>query len=389
MNRTGPPRVLLVDDETDFLESLGQRLKLRGLPTLTAVSGPEALEVLDRQPVDVVVLDVRMPGMDGIETLRRIKESHPRVEVVMLTGHADLESSLEGMRFGLFDYLTKPVQLAELIAKIDDAYHRRRGDEVADHEVFTDKLQQHMIVADRLASLGELAASIAHEVNNPLAVIAESAGWLRSKTGQEGTTKADLESAVVHALDKIESAIDRAVRISRNFLSFARAPDALVRDVDLDELASEVGDLISKTAASANIEIAIQAASNLSVTSDPYQLRQVLLNLVTNAVQAIGRDGRVEIVVGGGGDEVYVEVNDDGPGIPEENLERIFEPFFTTKKEGKGTGLGLAVSRGIVEKLNGRIEVASRPGSGCSFRVVLPRRRDERRSDADQRAPRR
>ena len=378
-----------MDDEVDFVTSLGQRLALRDLPTLTASSGPEALSLLDDHPVDVVVLDVRMPGMDGIETLRRIKEAHPRVEVVMLTGHADLESSLEGMRFGFFDYLTKPVQLQQLVEKIDDAYRRRCGEEIDDQEAFTDKLQQHMIVADRLSSLGELAASIAHEINNPLAVIAESAGWLRSKTGHESTTKADLEAAVEHALDKIESAIDRAVRISRNFLSFARAPDALVRDIDLDELASEVGDLISKTAASANIEITIQAGTRLSVTSDPYQLRQVLLNLVTNAVQAIGGDGRVEIVVGGTTDEVYVEVNDDGPGIPEEDLERIFEPFFTTKKEGKGTGLGLAVSRGIVEKLNGRIEVASRPGSGCSFRVVLPRRWDERRSDGNQRAPRR
>jgi signal transduction histidine kinase len=389
MDEAARPRVLLVDDEVDFVTSLGQRLALRDLPTLTASSGPEALSLLDDHPVDVVVLDVRMPGMDGIETLRRIKEAHPRVEVVMLTGHADLESSLEGMRFGFFDYLTKPVQLQQLVEKIDDAYRRRCGEEIDDQEAFTDKLQQHMIVADRLSSLGELAASIAHEINNPLAVIAESAGWLRSKTGHESTTKADLEAAVEHALDKIESAIDRAVRISRNFLSFARAPDALVRDIDLDELASEVGDLISKTAASANIEITIQAGTRLSVTSDPYQLRQVLLNLVTNAVQAIGGDGRVEIVVGGTTDEVYVEVNDDGPGIPEEDLERIFEPFFTTKKEGKGTGLGLAVSRGIVEKLNGRIEVASRPGSGCSFRVVLPRRWDERRSDGNQRAPRR
>ena len=113
------PHVLLVDDEVDFVASLGQRLELRGLPTLTATSGPDAIEILRGQPVDVVVLDVRMPGMDGIETLRRIKEAHPLVEVVMLTGHADLESALDGMRFGFFDYLTKPVQLPKLIEKIE------------------------------------------------------------------------------------------------------------------------------------------------------------------------------------------------------------------------------------------------------------------------------
>jgi signal transduction histidine kinase len=377
MNDTRPPRVLLVDDEVDFLTSLSQRLQLRGVPTLSASNGPDALEILDRKPVDVVVLDVRMPGMDGIEALRHIKERHPRVEVVMLTGHADLDTAFEGMRFGFFDYLTKPVQLPELIAKIEDAFRRRRGEEVAGGETFTGKLQQHMIVADRLASLGELAASIAHEINNPLAVIAESAGWLRSRASRAEVGPDELRSAVSLALDKIESAIDRASRISQNFLRFARAPDAQVRDLDLGELASEVRDLTVRTAAHADIEVAVTRApgADLSLSSDPYQVRQVLLNLVTNAIQAIGREGRVELAVDGRPDEVSVSVVDDGPGIPPEHLERIFEPFFTTKEEGHGTGLGLAVSRGIVEKLGGRIEVDNRPGSGCTFRLVLPRSR--------------
>jgi len=371
------PRLLLVDDEEDFLLSLGRRLELRGLPTLTATNGPDALGILNDNPVDVVVLDVRMPGMDGIEVLRRIKERHPRIEVVMLTGHADLETALEGMRFGFFDYLTKPVQLPQLVEKIEDAFRRRCGEQADEHEVFTDKLQQHMIVADRLSSLGELAASIAHEINNPLAVISESAGWLRSVAGRESTTKSELEASCERALDKIESAIDRAVRISHNFLRFARAPDAIVREVDLGALAAEVGDLTSKTAANAGIEIEVETkpGTDCSIVSDSYQLRQVLLNLVTNAVQAIGNDGRVGIVVGGDRSEAQIEVVDDGPGIPEEHVERVFEPFFTTKEEGRGTGLGLAVSRGIVEKLGGRIEVDNRPGEGCTFRLVLPRQR--------------
>ncbi len=377
MNQTDPPRVLLVDDETDFLESLGQRLRLRGLPTLTAVSGPEALEILDRQQVDVVVLDVRMPGMDGIETLRRIKESHPRVEVVMLTGHADLETSLEGMRFGFFDYLTKPVQLPLLLEKIDDAFRRRCGDETGRNETFTDKLQEHMIVADRLSSLGELAASIAHEINNPLAVISESAGWLRSRADREGLSTEELRSALDRALEKIESAVDRAARISQNFLRFSRAPDAVVRAIDLRDLAAEVRELTWRAAAQNEIEIMVteDPGAEIPVTSDPYQLRQVLLNLVTNAVQAIKRDGRIELTVGGDEDWARIAVIDDGPGISDEDLERIFEPFFTTKQEGHGTGLGLAVSRGIVEKLGGRIEVESRPGAGCTFIVVVPRHR--------------
>jgi two-component system, NtrC family, sensor kinase len=377
MNEAATPRVLLVDDEIDFLSSLAQRLELRGLPVLTASSGAEALEILDREPQDVVVLDVRMPGMDGIETLRRIKDRHPQVQVVMLTGHADLESSIEGMRFGFFDYLTKPVKLAQLVEKIDEAFSRRRGEEVVGRETFTDKLQEHMIVADRLASLGELAASIAHEINNPLAVISEAAGWLRSRAGRDELSAEDLRAALDRALDKIESAVDRAARISRNFLHFARAPDAAVRATDLGELAFEVRELMWRSAAADNIEVVVTTAegADLTVETDPYQLRQVLLNLVTNAVQAVAHGGRVEIAVDGARDQVTTAVVDDGPGIPDEHIERIFEPFFTTKQAGHGTGLGLSVSRGIVEKLGGRIEVESRPGAGCTFRVVVPRRR--------------
>jgi signal transduction histidine kinase len=371
------PRVLLVDDELDFLEMLSQRLRLRGLPVVTAPSGPGALDVLDREEVDVVVLDVRMPGMDGIEVLRRIKERHPRVEVVMLTGHADLESSLEGMRFGFFDYLTKPVAIGDLIEKIGDAYRRRLGEPVTDGETFQEKLKEHMIVADRLASLGELAASIAHEINNPLAVIAEAAGWLRSRASHAETSAKDLEEATALALDKIERAVDRASRISQNFLRFARVPETQVREVDLRDLAAGVVELTSKTADRSSVEVVVVAPETVdpSLETDPYQLRQVLLNVVTNAVQAVDRGGRVEIRIDGGPAAVCVSVIDNGPGIPAEYIERIFEPFFTTKGEGEGTGLGLAVSRGIVEKLGGRIEVDSRPGEGCTFRIVLPRRR--------------
>jgi signal transduction histidine kinase len=376
MSDADGPKVLLVDDERDFLESLRQRLDLRGLPALAAASGPQALEILDDNSVDVVVLDVRMPEMDGIETLRRIKEKFPRIEVVMLTGHADLETSLEGMRFGFFDYLTKPVKVDLLIEKINEAHRRGRGERVqSGTETFTEKLQEHMIVADRLASLGELAASIAHEINNPLAVISEAAGWLRSTLARGGKSPEEAAQSIDRALTKIETAVERAARISRNFLRFSRAPDADLREMDLDALAAEVRDLMLKSAATANIEIVVEPAGEKPavVTTDPFQLRQVLLNLVTNAIQAIGRDGRVVITVGRDHEGATIAVIDNGPGIDEDHLERIFEPFFTTKDEGRGTGLGLAVSRGIVEKLGGQLEVENREGEGCTFRVTLPR----------------
>jgi signal transduction histidine kinase len=374
-SEAAPPRILLVDDEVDFLDNLHQRLVLRGMPALKASSGAEALATLENEDVDVVVLDVRMPGMDGIETLRRIKEDHPRIEVVMLTGHADLESSLEGMRFGFYDYLTKPVQIETLVSKIHDAHER--GDEggINNGETFRGKLKQHMVVADRLASLGELAGSIAHEINNPLAIIAESAGWLRTRFNRAGGIPEQVAADAELALDKIERAVDRARRISQNFLRFSRSPDAIVRETNLGGLAAEVVELTSKTAYHHGVSVAVLSESEAatSLSTDPFQLRQVLLNLVTNAIQAVPEGGKVSIRLGGDDQEVSAAVEDNGPGIPEENIERVFEPFFTTKPEGHGTGLGLAVSRGIVERLGGRIEIDNRPGEGCTFRVVIPR----------------
>jgi signal transduction histidine kinase len=296
----------------------------------------------------------------------------------MLTGHADLETSLEGMRFGFFDYLTKPVRLEDLIEKIREAFERGSGERIAAQETFTSKLREHMIVADRLASLGELAASIAHEINNPLAVISEAAGWLRSCLDRGSLSNEELAAEVDRALSKIEAAVERAARISRNFLRFSRAPDANQREIDLGTLATEARDLMLRTAAAANIEIVVERPKDrpLMITTDPYQLRQVVLNILTNAVQAIGRDGRVLISVEPTSDGASIAVIDDGPGIDENHVERVFEPFFTTKEEGQGTGLGLAVSRGIVEKLGGRLDLENRVGKGCTFRVALPTNRD-------------
>jgi two-component system, OmpR family, response regulator len=118
-------KVLLVDDEEDFRTTLANRLRKRKLEVSEAEGGPEALASMNKQVFDVVVLDVRMPGMDGIEVLKRVKESHPLVEVIMLTGHASVESGIEGMRLGAFDYLMKPCDINDLIVKIQDAYQRK------------------------------------------------------------------------------------------------------------------------------------------------------------------------------------------------------------------------------------------------------------------------
>jgi len=124
-----PNRVLLVDDEKDFVEILSLRLKEAGEKVATAYSGKACLEILEKQPIDVVILDIKMPGMDGMETLGEIKKRYPLVEVIMLTGHGTTQTAVEGMKMGAFDYLLKPADYDELTTKLEAARKRKEAQE--------------------------------------------------------------------------------------------------------------------------------------------------------------------------------------------------------------------------------------------------------------------
>jgi len=368
-------RLLLVDDEDGFKQPLAKRLGRRGLEALMASSGQEALSVLAEQPVDVVVLDVKMPGMDGLETLAKIRERHPGVEVILLTGHASTADGVEGIKAGAFDYLTKPIEFEHLLSKIGQAQDKRlRAREKREETAFREKIRQQMIATERLASLGTLAAGVAHEINNPLAIISESVGWLRSLLNKEELKDMPHRDGFIMALEKIETSKERAKRITHQLLGFARKTDSLIQETDLAVLLNEVSQLVAREAAAreVRVETDVPPESN-RIFTDPNQLRQVVLNLVTNALQATPPGGLVRLLVRQEQNGLRLEVVDTGEGIPKENLQRIFEPFFSTKPPGKGTGLGLSVSLGIVEKLGGRIEVKSELGRGTTFCVHLPR----------------
>ena len=325
--------------------------------------------------MDVVVLDVKMPGMSGIEALHHIKEKYPKTEVILLTGHATTLDGVEGIKAGAFDYLSKPIELDHLIGKIKHAYDKiRREEEKLKEAEFREKMEQQMIATERLASLGTLAAGVAHEINNPLAIIKESAGWMKLILKKDECAEIPRKQDFDMALNKIEKGVERAKRITLQLLGFARKDDSVLAEVNLKELADEAIQLVTREAANKDIEIVQEMdIPENTIWSDPYQLRQVLLNLLTNAIHATGSGGNITIKLEVIGEEVALSVQDTGQGIPKENLERIFEPFFSTKSPGEGTGLGLFVTRGIVEKLGGTIEVESRLGHGTSFCIKLPK----------------
>ena len=367
-------RILLVDDEGDFRTTIAKRLVKRGMEVEQAGSGEESLVILQDKPVDVVILDVKMPGMGGIETLHQIKKKYPEVEVIMLTGHATTQDGVEGIKTGAFDYLTKPIELEHLLGKIHQAREKiLREDEKAKEAAFRTRMEQQMIATERLASLGTLAAGVAHEINNPLAIIKECAGWMKTILQKEEMAciprKADFEKA----LGKIETGVERARRITHELLGSVKQTDSVLSRVDLKQLIDEAFSLLKNEASDKNVHVNNSVNSRESVIwSDPYKLRQVLLNLLTNAVHATESGGSITMDLKRSGDGVILTIEDTGEGIPKENLSRIFEPFFSTKPTGKGTGLGLFVSRSIIEKLGGEICVESRLGQGTCFTIRLP-----------------
>ncbi|MEJ2039603.1 MAG: ATP-binding protein [Desulfosarcinaceae bacterium] len=243
--------------------------------------------------------------------------------------------------------------------------------EAADKEVST--LNAQLMQNDKLAALGKMAAGIAHEINNPLAVIGEKAGWMRDLLDEEAFRESDSLQEYRTSLNKIEEHVERARKITHSMLGFARRMEPRSDNVDIRDVLRQTIDLMQSQARSNNITITTRFNDDLPViASDQSQLQQVFLNLLTNALDAIGADGSIHVTAERMGAFIDVQVSDNGVGILEHQQRRIFDPFFTTKETGKGTGLGLSVSHSIVEKMGGSLSFTSAPGEGTTFTVRLP-----------------
>jgi signal transduction histidine kinase len=212
---------------------------------------------------------------------------------------------------------------------------------------------------------------VAHEINNPLAIINEKAGLLNDLLSMEEAFPR--REKFIQLVESVIGSVSRCTRITHRLLGFARHMDTKPESVSLPDLISEVIGFLEKEVEYRRIEVAVQNhAQTGELESDRGQLQQVFLNLINNAVSAVDDGGQIDIdITQNGGSAILVTIADNGQGIPRENLERIFEPFFTTK-QGSGTGLGLSITYGIVQKLGGNISVKSEVGKGTCFTVQLP-----------------
>jgi two-component system NtrC family sensor kinase len=235
------------------------------------------------------------------------------------------------------------------------------------------EMNAQLVQSDKLAALGKMAAGVAHEINNPLAVILQKTGWMEDLLMEEEFKESENLDEFRSSLIKIEEHVERARKVVHNMLGYARKMEPRLEDVDVNETIRQTVTMLDNYSRINNITIRTDLAQDLPIIAgDQAQLQQVILNLMTNAVDVLGKNGLIHIKSRVNQTRIYVDISDNGPGIPPETQKKVFDPFFTTKETGKGTGLGLWVSYDIMEKMGGSIKLDSRTGVGTTFTIEIP-----------------
>ncbi|HXU80885.1 MAG TPA: response regulator [Polyangia bacterium] len=364
--------VLLVEDSEDDAAFVLRELKRSDYDIhWQRVETPEAMnEALDRRRWDVILSDYHMPRFSAPEAFRLVKGRGIDIPFIIISGTVGEEVAVEAMRVGVHDYLLKG-----MLTRLMPAIERELREAALRAE--QRKMQEQLLISDRMASVGTLAAGVAHEINNPLAALIANLEFSLEEVDKLETGHA--RSAEIKApLQEAAEAADRVRMIVRDLKVFSRSGDEERRGpVDLKQV-------LESSLRMAWNEIRHRARLERDYGEIPpawgneSRLGQVFLNLLINSAQALpeGRSetNEIRVVTRAHDNKVVVEVRDTGTGIPPEVLPKIFDPFFTTKPAGVGTGLGLAICHKIVTGLGGTIEADSKPGAGTVFKVTLPTR---------------
>ena len=423
-----PALVLVVDDDAIVRILAREALTKAGFTVAEAANGAEALTQFERCRPDIVLLDVLMPEMDGFSvctSLRRLGGGK-HVPVVIMTALEDVESVNHAYQVGATDFITKPInwaliehrvryilrasQTERALREAHDQLEKRVKERTADlwraneqlkleieerkraeqelkavyHDLQVSQMQ--LVQSAKLASIGELASGVAHELNQPLMVIRTASQLVLRHCSEENEN--------YQKLKLIENGTGRMSRIIDHLRTFSRQSKASFQSVDINQVIRDAFLMLGEQLRIREIEVILELAKDLpKISGDATQLEQVLLNLIVNARDSIEEKKETTQQAGGAlritsrvnfdGSPltIRITVSDTGSGIPAENLSRVFDPFFTTKKEGRGTGLGLSISYGIIKEHHGEIQVTESVPQGTTIEISLPVLQDTARTD--------
>jgi len=397
--------LLVIDDDEAIAHNLKKVLKKEGYKVFTAHSGEEGLKIIEKNKIDVVITDINMKGMDGIEVLRMAKAYYSDIEVIMVSGMKEADLSIQALRNGAIDYITKPVNLDEMFISIEKAIkiiglkrthlYRNRELKISSQIIAKmneeleqkvkkrtndlTKTQAQLFQTSKLATLGEMSAGLAHEINQPLGGIALTVSVFRKLMEMNKLTREEIDEG----LTDIETSIRRITKVIDHIRTFARQDSLKFTNVEIKETIESALTLLGEQLRLHEVNVECRYSSEMPIIEgEPYQLEQVWINMITNARDALdekdnqGEGIRKMLVISTGyqkeSNTVFVSFKDNGSGVSKNNKEKVFTPFFTTKEVGKATGLGMSISYGIIEKHNGSIKLISNKNNGTEFKVILP-----------------
>lgn len=380
--------ILVIDDEEGILNLVAVVLGKRGYTVVTANNAAEGVELVATFKPQLVILDYMMPAMDGLEVLTRIKTDFPDTYVIMFTGKGSEELAVELMKAGASDYMRKPFNNQNLLERVENVL-RLRAVEIKNRELimereqllneiksWNEELEQRIrlesealqkahaevVQSQKLATLGYLAAGMAHEIRNPLNSIALFVQLI--KEGVEECEKIDYVEKILNEVDRVDATLSKLMDSAK------RSRFELI-DVDIEGVIKKALDSFTPQITAQAITPKFSAKRKLpGFKADPAEIEQIFTNLFLNAIDEMSAGGELTIDLDYDGRDLIITVSDSGRGIPAEHIPNIFDPFFSTK--ARGTGMGLPIVLRIVKNYGGKIEVVAREKCGATFLIRLP-----------------
>jgi signal transduction histidine kinase len=372
------PQVLVIDDEMGPRESLRMLLK-PNYQVYTADCVDAGIKLLKEKNPDAVITDIRMPGASGIDGLRRIREIDPHVAVIMLTGFGALETAQEALRLGANDYISKPFdarEMREVIGRnVERTRLQRTGVNAAEEiKELNNRLLKELAQKERLASLGQASAEFVHDLGNPLTIVWGYVQLLAKKLEQSEQENGAKSPTSAKELQIIEQNVRLCRELLTMWQSYGSEEAAPYKTISICAIVREVVKGVGPMAVQNGVELKGNICEDgCTLMGNSVQMTRAIQNVIINAVQAATESkGRVTVSCVRKDFYVDVRVEDTGDGIGPEQLAKIFDPYFTTKQGKSGTGLGLYITKKVVEDHNGSIKVDSAPHVGTTFTIRLP-----------------